>query len=161
MLVLTVREITKWYGDLKVLDRVSFNLNPGSARGLIGPNGQRQDHPAAHHHRELSPDRGTVHLSPASLRIGYLAQALEFAEGATVADVLRAAEGEREAAEVRLARLAEALAAAEGDALAVALAEYDTALAEFQALGGGARYADADAVLAGLGMADVSAGRGS
>jgi ATPase subunit of ABC transporter with duplicated ATPase domains len=36
------------------------------------------------------------------------------------------------------------------------MAEYDRALSEFQALGGGARYADAAAVLAGLGMAGVS-----
>jgi ATP-binding cassette, subfamily F, member 3 len=154
--MLQVRDVTKWYGDLKVLDRVSFNLNRGERGGLIGPNGSGKTTLLRIIIGELPPDQGTVHLSPASLRIGYLAQALEFAEGATVADVLRAAEGEREAAEVRLARLAEALATAEGDALAVALAEYDTALAEFQALGGGARYADAEAVLAGLGMADVA-----
>ena len=74
-------------------------------------------------------------------------------------DVLRSALGEREAAETRLDRLAEAVAAARGDELPAALAEYDRALAEFQALGGARREADADAVLAGLGMPDVDQSR--
>ncbi len=63
--------------------------------------------------------------------------------------------GGREAAETRLARLAEKVAAATDGDLDAALAEYDAALAEYQALGGSARYADASAVLAGLGMSDV------
>jgi len=49
-------------------------------------------------------------------------------------------------------------AATNGD-LAAAMAEYDAALAEFEAMGGAARYADAAAVLAGLGMADVAQDR--
>ena len=73
--------------------------------------------------------------------------------------MLRSALGEREAAETRLDRLAEAVAAARGDELTAALAEYDRALAEFQALGGAGREADADAVLAGLGMPDVDQAR--
>ena len=72
----------------------------------------------------------------------------------------RAAEGAASAAARRLRRpasrgLAEAVAAATNGDLEAAMAEYDAALAEFQALGGSARYADASAVLAGLGMADV------
>ena len=31
--MLTVREITKWFGDVKVLDRVNFTLNRGERRG--------------------------------------------------------------------------------------------------------------------------------
>ena len=73
--------------------------------------------------------------------------------------MLRSALGEREAAETRLDRLAEAVAAARGDELPAALAAYDRALAEFQALGGARREADADAVLAGLGMPDVDQSR--
>jgi ATP-binding cassette, subfamily F, member 3 len=154
--MLQVRSVTKWYGDVKVLDRVSFNLNRGERAGLIGPNGSGKTTLLRILVGELPPDSGNVQVSPSSVRIGYLAQALEFAPGATVADVLRSAEGEREAAEVRLARLAEVMAESEGDALASAMADYDRGLAEFQALGGGGRYADADAVLAGLGMADIT-----
>jgi len=154
--MLTVRDITKWFGDVKVLDRVNFTLNRGEAAGLIGPNGSGKTTLLRIITGRLAPDRGHVLLSPGSARIGYLAQALEFAADATVSDVLATAEGEREAAEARLAHLAEVVAAATERDLPAAMADYDRALTEFQALGGGARYADAAAVLAGLGMADVS-----
>ncbi|MGE5603057.1 MAG: ribosomal protection-like ABC-F family protein [Nitrososphaerales archaeon] len=165
--MLTVRDITKWFGDVKVLDRINFTLNRGERAGLIGPNGSGKTTLLRIITGQLAPDRGHVLLSPRTVRIGYLAQALEFAPGAVVGDVLAAAEcaagpcddhaaaGGDEAAESRLARLAEAVAAASNGELAAAMAEYDAALAAFQALGGSARYADASAVLGGLGMADV------
>lgn len=153
--MLTVRDITKWFSDVKVLDRINFTLNRGERAGLIGPNGCGKTTLLRIITGELVADRGSVQLTPRSARLGYLPQALAFAPEATVADVLAAAEGEREAAEVRLERLAETVGMVEGPALRLALAEYDRALADFQALGGGARYADASAVLAGLGMADV------
>ena len=157
--MLQVRDITKRFGDVLVLDRINFNLNRGERAGLIGPNGCGKTTLLRIVTGEIAADRGTVQLAPASLRAGYLPQALDWPAGATVGDVLRAAQGEREAAEGRLARLAEALAAAQGDALAAALDEYDRALAEYQALGGERLRADADAVLAGLGMADVDQDR--
>ena len=157
--MLQVRDITKWFGDVKVLDRINFNLNRGDRAGLIGPNGCGKTTLLRILAGETPPDRGSVQLAPASLRVGYLPQALEFGAGTTVGDVLRAAGGEREAAETRLARLAEAIAEAPGDQLDAVLAEYDRALAEFQAAGGESLRADADAVLAGLGLADVDQAR--
>jgi len=157
--MLQVRDITKWFGDVKVLDRVSFNLNRGDRAGLIGPNGCGKTTLLRILARDLSPDRGAVQLSPTSLRYGYLPQALDFPTSATVGDVLRAAQGERQAAEAKLARLAEAVAAAAGEQLAAALVAYDRGLAEYQAVGGEKQRADADAVLRGLGMADVEQSR--
>jgi ATP-binding cassette subfamily F protein 3 len=157
--MLQVRDITKWFGDVRVLDRINFNLNRGDRAGLIGPNGCGKTTLLRILTGELPADRGRVQLLPASLRIGYLPQALEFPAGTTVGDVLRAAQGERVAVETRLARLAEAVATAEGVALAVALADYDRGVAEFGATGGEKLRADADAVLAGLGMADVDQAR--
>ncbi len=153
--MLQVRDITKWFGDVKVLDRINFTLNRGDRAGLIGPNGCGKTTLLKIIAGQLAADRGSVQLLPASARLGYLPQALDFPEGVVVGDVLRSALGEREAAEARLARLSEQVAAAHGEALAAALAEYDRALAEFQVLGGAGRAADADAVLAGLGMPDV------
>ena len=157
--MLQVREITKWFGDVLVLDRISFNLNRGERAGLIGPNGSGKTTLLRILMGQIAPDRGSVQLAPASLRVGYLPQALEFPPTATVGDVLRAAMGEREAAETRLERLGEAVAKATGEALAAALEEYDHALAEYEALGGAARRADADVVLAGLGMAGLDQAR--
>ena len=167
--MLTVRDISKWFGDVKVLDRINFTLNRGERAGLIGPNGSGKTTLLRIITGQLASDRGRVLLSPKTARIGYLAQALEFAPDALVGDVLAAVEcqdapcekgatfgARQEAAEARLARLAEAVAAATNGDLEVAMAEYDAALAAFQALGGSSRYADASAVLAGLGMADVA-----
>ncbi|MCB0234409.1 MAG: ABC-F family ATP-binding cassette domain-containing protein, partial [Anaerolineae bacterium] len=90
---------------------------------------------------------------------GYLPQALDLPAKATVADVLTAAQGERVALETRLEELAEGIATASGDDLPAALNAYDRALAEFDALGGSSLHADADIVLAGLGLDDVDQSR--
>jgi ATP-binding cassette subfamily F protein 3 len=153
--MLQVRDITKRFGDVLVLSRISFNLNRGERAGLIGPNGCGKTTLLRILTGQIPPDSGSVQVAPASVRVGYLPQALEFPADSTVGDVLQAAQGEREAAERRLARLAEAVASAQGDALAAALDEYDRALAAFEAQGGDRLRADADAVLAGLGMSDV------
>ena len=153
--MLQVRAITHWFGDLKVLDQINFNLNRGQRAGLIGPNGCGKSTLLKIISGELAPDQGRVQLSPAALRLGYLPQSLDFPAGATVGDVLAAAEGERVSVETRLAEAAERVAAAGNGELAAALAAYDQALAEFEALGGGSLHAEADAVLAGLGLADV------
>jgi ATP-binding cassette subfamily F protein 3 len=153
--MLQVRNITHWFGDLKLLDQVSFNLNRGQRAGLIGPNGSGKSTLLKIITGELRPDQGHVQLSPASLRLGYLPQALDFPPSATAGDVLAAAQGERVSVEARLALAAERVAAAGNGELAAALADYDRALAEFEALGGGSLHAEADVVLAGLGLADV------
>jgi ATP-binding cassette subfamily F protein 3 len=153
--MLQVRNITHWFGDVKVLDQISFNLNRGQRAGLIGPNGCGKSTLLKIITGELAPDQGHVQLSPAFLRLGYLPQALDFPAEATVGDVLAAAQGERVSAEARLALAAERVAAASNGELAAALEDYDRALAEFEALGGGALHAEVDAVLAGLGLADV------
>src|SRR5450756_712751 len=157
--MLQVRDITKRFGEVLVLDRINFNLNRGERAGLIGPNGCGKTTLLRIVTGEMAADRGSVQLAPASLRVGYLPQALDWPAGATVGDVLRAAQGQREAAEGRLARLAEAVAGGQGAALETALGEYDRALAEYQAMGGDRLRADADAVLAGLGMAEVAQDR--
>ncbi len=156
--MLQVRNVTKWFGDLKVLDRISFTLNRGERAGLIGPNGCGKSTLLKIITGELEPDQGTVQFTPAGLRLGYLPQALDFPPDATVGDVLAAAQGERVSAEVRLAVLAERIATASNGELAEALAEYDRTLSEFDG-GAGRRQADAVAVMAGLGLADVEQAR--
>jgi ABC-2 type transport system ATP-binding protein len=37
--VLSVQDLTKRYGDVPAVDRVSFSLQPGSITGFLGPNG--------------------------------------------------------------------------------------------------------------------------
>ena len=37
--LLTVNDLSKWYGDLRACDRISFNLYPGQVLGIIGESG--------------------------------------------------------------------------------------------------------------------------
>ena len=69
--MLQVRNATKWFGDLKVLDRISFTLNRGERAGLIGPNGCGKSTLLKIITGELEPDQGTVQFTPAGLRLGY------------------------------------------------------------------------------------------
>ena len=39
MLVIKLSNVSKSYGDTKVLDKVSFDINEGDKVGIIGPNG--------------------------------------------------------------------------------------------------------------------------
>ena len=154
--MLQVRDITKWFGDVKVLDRINFNLNRGDRAGLIGPNGCGKTTLLRILAGEMPADRGSVQLAPASLRVGYLPQALEFGAGTHGG---RCA-ARPPAASARRPRRGwrgwpRPSPTAPGDELDAVLAEYDRALAEFQAAGGESLRADADAVLAGLGLADV------
>jgi ATP-binding cassette subfamily F protein 3 len=153
--MLQVRNVTKWFGEAKVLDRVSFVLNRGDRAGLIGPNGCGKTTLLRILTGELAPDEGSVRLAPASLRVFYLPQAPGFPAGVTVGEILGAAAGEHTAVETRLARLAETIATAKGSDLLDALSDYDRTLAELQALEGAERYVSVEEVLTGLGMADV------
>lgn len=79
--MLQVRNITHWLGDVKILDQVSFTLNRNQRAGLIGSNGSGKTTLLKIISGEMEPDQGSVQLSLATLRLGYLPQALEFAQG--------------------------------------------------------------------------------
>lgn len=153
--MLQVRGIIKRFGDVLVLDRISFNFNRGDRVGLIGPNGCGKSTLLRILVGDLPPDQGSVRLSPPSLKLGYLPQALNFPPDATVGGVLHPDGTERDVIERQLARLAQDMAQSEGDKLDAALAGYDRVLNQYESLVRGNSQSGTDAVLAGLGMADV------
>jgi len=155
--MLQVANIAKSYGGNTVLHGVSFIVNPGERVGLVGPNGCGKTTLLKIIVGQETPDAGTVRLSP-GVRIGYLAQGLEYAPDATVGQVMWEALGEVDALRRRLQAMGTAMAAAQGDELARLLAEYGEAQTRYEALGGYEVSHRMDAILDGLGLRDIARG---
>ncbi len=153
--MLQVSNISKTHGDDVILDAVSFVVNPGERVGLVGPNGCGKTTLLRIIAGQEPPDRGSVRFSPANVIPGYLAQALEFTPGATVGDVMREATAALHEAGQQVEALAAQMAVAQGAELTRLMDEYAAALARFEAAGGYRASPETEAVLTGLGLAEV------
>ena len=150
--MLQVSNIHKSFAGEVILDGISFTINRGERAGLIGPNGCGKTTLLRIILGQESPDRGSVRLGPGDVRVGYLAQALDYAPDATVGAVVKQAVAALGAAEQRVQSLAAAMGQAAGVELDAILAGYDQALADFERLGGYGIEARIHAILDGLGL---------
>jgi ATPase subunit of ABC transporter with duplicated ATPase domains len=153
--MLQVSNVSKSFGDNLVFEKVSFTLNRGERVGLVGPNGCGKTTLLKIILGELEPDSGSAWLSPAEVRVGYLAQALEYEPGQTVGEVMKAAVAGLAEAEQRLEVLSARMATAQGEELQQLMASYDRALVAFEQLGGYGVQARSEMVLAGLELRDL------
>ena len=62
MAILTLTNVSKSFGALKVADAISFDLMPGEALGIIGPNGAGKSTLFNLITGNLRPDQGTIVL---------------------------------------------------------------------------------------------------
>ena len=155
--MLQLSNICKRYGDVTVLENISFIANPGDRLGLIGPNGCGKTTLLRVIAGQEQPDRGSVQFNPPGLRLGYLEQGQRHAEGDTLTDFLQMGEAALEEAAARVAQLASALAVAEGTEQTRLMTTYSAALAEMEALTEAQTpLYEMEPVLAGLGLGDVS-----
>jgi lipopolysaccharide export system ATP-binding protein len=85
MALLEVRGLVKYYGSRKVVDGVSFEVNPGEVVGLLGPNGAGKTTSFRMATGQIAPNDGTVYFAGedvtdkpmyrrARLGMGYLSQ---------------------------------------------------------------------------------------
>jgi ATP-binding cassette subfamily F protein 3 len=153
--MLQVSNISKRYGDVAVLEGVSFVVNAGERVGLIGPNGSGKTTLLRCILGHEGADRGSVMLTPPHLRVGYLAQGLVYQPGDSVGDLLLG-RSHRQGIEAKVARLAQAIALADEAGQAELFDAYNAALMELEALGEEPGAHQAEAVLAGLELDDVS-----
>ncbi len=153
--MLTVTDVAKSYGDAAILDHINFSLSRGECAGLIGPNGAGKSTLLKIIMGLETADCGSVRLDP-SARIGYLAQALEYAPEATIHDIIAGALGPARAVVAAIERLGEQIATATGEAYDRVMDRYADALdlaERIDAYGASARLAE---VLAGLGLAHLT-----
>ena len=89
--MLTIHHIFKTYGIQPILHDVSFSISAGERIGLVGPNGCGKTTLMRILIGEEKPDAGTVTPTLPGLRIGYLAQGMEFEPGLTLQSALEMA----------------------------------------------------------------------
>ncbi len=155
--MLHVSEISKSYGPETILSGVSFVVNPGERVALIGPNGCGKTTLMRIIAGQEDPDAGQIRFDPPGLSLGYLPQALEFEAGETVADALARATAEHSQAWADMQRYAAWMADPPPDQTLPALAEaYADAETRFETAGGYVLEARLEAVLDGLGLAEVN-----
>ncbi len=152
-IMLTVSNLSKSFGDRLLFDRVSFTANEGERIGLIGPNGCGKTTLLRIVAGQERPDTGSVSLAPTDLRLGYLAQALEYAPGQTVEQAMKGAIQGLAEAEQRLEALASRMA--QGPVPQSLLEEYDLALDEVERCGGYRFQARMEAILEGLDLREL------
>lgn len=144
--MLHVSNLSKSYADVIILDKVNFVINPGDRIGLVGPNGAGKTTLLRLIVGTEQPDQGSIIRAPATLSIGYLAQALQFSPDATVGDILAEGAAVWKQAQTEMDRLALALGSPDVDQTQ-ALAEYADAVTRFEAAGGYALEARMEEVL--------------
>jgi ATP-binding cassette subfamily F protein 3 len=153
--MLTINNLSKSFGIVPLFENVNFTVNPHERVGLVGPNGCGKStllRIIAGHER---PNSGSVMLSPANLRVGYLAQGLAFVPDDTLGSFMAREEGNLPALTQRLEELALALtngAESSGQINDLQRA-YDAVLSQITAAGENAGRAPV--TLAALGLDDL------
>jgi macrolide transport system ATP-binding/permease protein len=149
--VLLVESVSRSFGPLLVLDRVSFAASAGDRVAVVGANGAGKTTLLRILAGADRPDGGRVEVAP-GVRVGYLAQALPYPDDTAVGSVIEHAFAEARAVETELRRLEGVLASAEGGDLDRALAVYGELADRFDRMGGYDLDGAVPVVLAGLGL---------
>src|SRR5512135_74175 len=107
--MLTANKISKSYGIQPILQDISFSISNSERIGLIGANGSGKTTLMRILAGLEQPDSGTVSSTRSNLRIGYLAQGMDFAPGQTIQSTLQLAPVSQEELEAEVESLALAL----------------------------------------------------
>ncbi len=145
--MLTAHHIHKTYGIQPILQDISFSVSNSERIGLIGPNGCGKTTLMRILAGIEQPDSGTVASTRPNLRIGYLAQGMDFEPDQTLQTALSlnpVSQGELEA---EIESLALALTSTPNDA--TLHKRYDSIILQFSNL------QSLPAVLAPLGLSDI------
>ena len=148
--MLTTHHIHKSYGIQPILEDISFSITNNQRVGLIGPNGCGKTTLVRILAGFEQPDSGTVASTRQNLRIGYLAQGMDFDEEQTLQATLSLDSVSQADFESEIASLASALAANPNDTLIQH--QYDIAITRLSAID-----IQPESILGPLGLADIPA----
>ena len=109
--MLTAHHIYKSHGIQPILEDISFSISNAERIGLIGPNGSGKTTLMRILAGTEQPDAGVIISTRPNLRIGYLAQGMDFEPGQTIQTTLNLASVSETELEAEVASLAAALAA--------------------------------------------------
>ncbi|WP_350276198.1 ATP-binding cassette domain-containing protein [Kribbella sp. HUAS MG21] len=148
---MSVKSVTKSYGDRTVLDQVSFTVRPGEKAAVIGENGSGKSTLLRLLAAAELPDAGelTVHFPGGT---GYLAQTLDLDADCTVQDAVDLALSELREMERQLRAAEESLA----DASPEEMSSYGALLIAYEERGGYEADARVDAAMHGLGLTRIT-----
>jgi ATP-binding cassette subfamily F protein 3 len=146
--MLTAHHIHKTYGIQPILQDISFSLSNKERVGLIGPNGCGKTTLMRILAGIEQPDSGTVASTRPNLRIGYLAQGMEFDPEATLQTTLSLDSASQAELEADIASLAHALSSNPADSHLQA--KYDTTLQRLSTFD-----LRPESILGPLGLADL------
>jgi len=156
MSILTVSNVSKYYGAQRVLDNVSFAIARGERVGLVGRNGVGKTTLLRLIMGQEEPDGGQIAIARGT-RLGYLEQEATFDPERPLAEEvgrvfapLRAKEAELRGLE---AEMAGPEVVADPARLEKVMARYTRLTHEFEAAGGYDYEAEVKATLGGLGFA--------
>ncbi|MEJ8659375.1 MULTISPECIES: ABC-F family ATP-binding cassette domain-containing protein [Streptomyces] len=148
---LTMKDVSKAYGDRSVLEQVSLTVRPGERAGVIGDNGSGKSTLLRLLAGAERPDEGEITvLFPGGT--GHLAQVLDLDPAATVQDAVDASLAELRELERRMRNAEAGLATAS----TAELTAYGELLDAYEERGGYEADARVDAAMHGLGLARVT-----
>lgn len=81
--MISINNVSKFYGKKTLFENVSFTINEGETIGLIGPNGAGKSTLFRMILGETEPTSGSLHINK-NIRIGYLPQESSFSSAHTV-----------------------------------------------------------------------------
>lgn len=148
-MLLTVRDLTKTYGIIRVLSDITFIINAHDRIGVVGPNGVGKSTLLRLLTGLEEADSGRYTYAP-TVEYGYLPQSTPEFAGDTIDDLLRSAVGNLYELEERMRQLEDLMSNAQEEQLPTLLEEYSAVSTRFQERGGYTLDYQIERVLAGL-----------
>ncbi len=145
--MLSIHNLNKNYGIQPILKNINFNVSAGERIGLIGPNGSGKTTLMKILAGIELPDSGEVSSTRINLRIGYLAQGMEFSPEQTLRAALAPDSDSMTDPIVEIEALALALTQSPNDS--ILQQRYDDTLARLSNV-------EDEAILIHLGFGDIS-----